>query len=481
MTIRTRLTLWYCALLTTVIIVFGVSLYKFFDWTWRSQIQENMVFVSEQAFYGIHLDPLTGHISADLPRKPTVPYYSFAVQVILPDGTIYAHDNNTMIPVDAPFDPQFVSARETTWSDITTESDIHALVLTRPVRVDSGQQIGVVQVVSPLTMVDQAIERLVRVMLGVGVVAVALSFVIGSLIAGQALQPIDAISQAAKQITTSDDLSKRIEYSGPRDELGELTETFNTTLERLERLFNAQKRFVADVSHELRTPLTTIQGNLELIQRFGNDPVLAEAAYSESKRMSRLVEDLLMLAQADSGRLPLRETVVDLGSLAVEVYNQAKVLAKEVEIRLGVIEPVRVLGDVDRLKQLMLNLVTNAIKYTPSGGQVTISVMYEEGYAFLRVSDTGMGIPHEDLPHIFDRFYRVDRARARKAGGAGLGLAICRWIAEAHHGRIWAESKIGEGSTFNVQLPSLDAPEVPDALRETRPRISLRRQNTRMV
>lgn len=252
--------------------------------------------------------------------------------------------------------------------------------------------------------------------------------------------------------------------------------TFNTTLERLERLFVAQRRFVADVSHELRTPLTTVQGNLDLIKRFGADAVSLEAIEGEVKRMTRLVGDLLLLAQADSGRLPLVEEPVELGTLGLEVFRQAQVISGEVELKLGKIEAVRVMGDADRLKQLLLNLVTNALKYTPEGGQVTISVTQEGGYAFLRVSDTGIGIPADDLPHIFDRFYRVDKARARKLGGAGLGLSIAKWIAEAHRGRIWAESEIGKGSTFTVQLPSMDTQTPPESLRETRPRLPMLRR-----
>jgi signal transduction histidine kinase len=192
---------------------------------------------------------------------------------------------------------------------------------------------------------------------------------------------------------------------------------------------------------------------------------------SEVKRMTRMVGDLLMLAQADSGRLPLNDTRVELASLVLEVFQQAKVLAKDVEIRLSTLEPVSVRGDPDRLRQLVLNLTTNAIKYTPAGGHVILKVTEEDGYAFIRVQDTGIGIPREDIEHIFDRFYRVDRARSRQLGGAGLGLSIVRWIVEAHRGKIWVESEVNQGSTFIVQLPSLDATFTPEPARETRPRI----------
>jgi signal transduction histidine kinase len=260
------------------------------------------------------------------------------------------------------------------------------------------------------------------------------------------------------------------------DELGQLTTTFNLTLERLERLFVAQRRFVADVSHELRTPLTTIQGNLDLIKRVGPDETSLEAIESEVKRMTRLVGDLLMLAQADSGRLPLHEEPVELGTLALEVYRQAKVLAVDVELKLGAVEAVRVMGDPDRLKQLLLNLVTNALKYTPSGGKVSIAVKQEAGDALMIVADTGTGIPKEDIPYIFDRFYRVDKARARQMGGSGLGLSIAQWIAEVHRGRIRVESELGKGSIFTVQIPSIDVVAPPEPSRDTRPRIPILRR-----
>jgi signal transduction histidine kinase len=192
--------------------------------------------------------------------------------------------------------------------------------------------------------------------------------------------------------------------------------------------------------------------------------------------MTRLVGDLLMLAQADSGRLPLHEEPVELGTLALEVYRQAKVLAVDVELKLGAVEAVRVMGDPDRLKQLLLNLVTNALKYTPSGGKVTITVKQEAGNALMIVADTGTGIPKEDIPYIFDRFYRVDKARARQMGGSGLGLSIAQWIAEVHRGRIRVESELGKGSTFTVQLPSIDVVTPPEPARDTRPRIPILRR-----
>lgn len=473
MTIRTRLTLWYSSLLATVIVVFAISLFSLLSWTWRAQLMENMSGVADQIQSSVSYDSQTGQMNWKMPGSLSVMTMSqMLLQVWQADGQLIGASPDAK-DYTHPFDTTAQDSTIDVWRDMSMPDGTPALVLTKPI-IWRDKIIGSIQLVTSLATINQALVRLVRVMLGVGVIALLLSFIVGSVIAAQALQPIDVISNAARRITAANDLSLRIPYNGPPDELGQLTTTFNATLDRLERLFVAQRRFVADVSHELRTPLTTIQGNLDLIARYGNDPVSLEAVQSEVRRMTRLVGDLLMLAQADSGRLPLIEAPVEVDTLALDVFKQSQVLAKNVSLKLGVVEPVRVMGDVDRLKQLLLNLVTNAIKYTPAGGTVTISVTHEGGYAFVKVSDTGIGIPKEDLPHIFDRFYRVDKARARQMGGAGLGLSIAQWLAEAHKGRIWAESEPGKGSTFTVQIPSLSV--IPDSMRETRPRMSILRR-----
>jgi signal transduction histidine kinase len=229
-------------------------------------------------------------------------------------------------------------------------------------------------------------------------------------------------------------------------------------LARLETLFQAQQRLVADVSHELRTPLTTIQGNLDLLRRGAADDLITRGEAlrtigDQTTRMRRLINDLLLLAQADAG-LKLRLQPVELDTLLLEVYREAQVMAQSqgVSVRLGAEDQALVQGDGDRLRQLLLNLVDNAIKYTSAGGQVTLGLSRSDGWAQVTVSDTGVGIAAEDLPHIFERFYRADRSRGR-SGGSGLGLSIAEWIAQAHGGRIQVTSQVGKGSTFTVWLP----------------------------
>jgi signal transduction histidine kinase len=256
--------------------------------------------------------------------------------------------------------------------------------------------------------------------------------------------------------------------------VGQLAGAFNEMLERLESIFRAQRRFVADVSHELRTPLTTIRGNVDLLRRIGGtDSESLCAIQKETDRMTRLVGDLLLLAQADAGHLPIAREPVLIDAVMAEIAHQTRVL---VENRLQVIldcpqlegdEPLIVRGDADRLKQLLLNLADNAIKYTPDGGQVFLCLSQTDGWVRLTVADTGSGIPPEDLPHIFDRFYRAEKSRWRKPSpseespgvGVGLGLSIAHWIAAAHGGHIEVQSERGKGSAFHVWLPLAE----PDA------------------
>jgi signal transduction histidine kinase len=190
------------------------------------------------------------------------------------------------------------------------------------------------------------------------------------------------------------------------------------------------------------------------MRRMGDtDPESLAAIQVEIERMTRLVGDLLLLARADSGGLPLERKQVELDNMLFEVYRQVRMLEPPAEIELAAVDQITVLGDPDRLKQLFLNLVENAVKYTPPDGSVSLSLSKKEEWAFFEVADTGVGIPPENLPHIFDRFYRVDKSRARAQGGSGLGLSIAKWIAQAHGGTIRVTSQVGEGTTFTVTLP----------------------------
>lgn len=301
-----------------------------------------------------------------------------------------------------------------------------------------------------------AYQRLTYMMLMMGGAALCISYLTLKYLLPRALRPLDQIVDVANQITTADDLSRRIPVSGgdQTDEIGRLTIVLNRLISRLERLFLTQQRLLADVSHELRTPLTAIGGTIDVIRRTGEaDRESLNAIDDETTRMSRLVSDLLTLARAEAGGLPIQRKVLDIDRVFLKAYEQVSMTNKSVPVILEEVEPVKVIGDADRLTQLFLNLMTNAVKYSNVGDRVRVALREIGDAAVITVMDAGIGIPAEDLEHIFDRFYRVNKARTRERGGSGLGLAIAKSIVDAHGGSILAESTVGVGSTFTVTIP----------------------------
>ena len=326
----------------------------------------------------------------------------------------------------------------------------------RSARLTIGRQVvGVVQVGENAESIDRVIELLGVVFLGVGVGTAVLALIAGYWLARSALKPIDDVTGVAREIEASD-LSRRIEASGKPSEVQRLADTFDSMLERLSAAFQQQRNFVMDVSHELRTPLTALRGQLDVMLM---DDRLDEDRRGHLQRMSaevgrliRLTSNLLYLAHAEAGR-DLHRAPVELDAVCLEVYRQAKELRPEVNLRLGHEDQVAVMGDADLLKQLIMNLVDNGLKYTPAGGQVVLSLYRDARQARVKVEDSGAGIPADQLPHIFERFYRGPNSGTRGTGGAGIGLAISRWIARAHGGDILVDSESGRGSVFTVVLP----------------------------
>ncbi len=309
----------------------------------------------------------------------------------------------------------------------------------------------------PLTSIDEAIARFGRVMLACAALASAATFFLGWLLAQHALRPVAALTSGA--IAQSRALSRRMNPVNDHDELGRLSTTLSEILEDQVEAYEAQQRFVAAASHELRAPLTVVLANLELLQhadtRRMNENERKQAvaeAHTEATRMARLVADLLSLARADAG-VPLRREPVELDRVLLDVMGELRHQLRGRRLAVAAFEPVIVRGDPDRLKQLVLILIDNAIKYTESGGRVDVSLRRTDGEVVIDVSDTGVGIAPEHLPHVFERFYRADPARSRNAGGTGLGLPIARWIAEEHDGTVELASTLGKGTTATVRLP----------------------------
>jgi two-component system, OmpR family, sensor kinase len=292
---------------------------------------------------------------------------------------------------------------------------------------------------------------------GVGTVVLAAGLIGGFWFSRRAIKPIEAISAAAAEISLSN-LSRRIDVSGTETELTGLARTLNQMIDRLESAFSQQVRFTADASHELRTPLAVILSHAELaLDKTRPAAELRETIETcrrSALRMKSVVESLLTLARFDSGELQLECRPIDLAKIAGDCAGQIRPLAEKRQITLELdLGSAGLIADSDRLSQVVTNLLTNAIRYNHDGGRVMVSTLSTKSDVVLSIADTGIGIGPEHLPHIFERFYRVDKARSRKDGGIGLGLAICRSIVEAHGGQIDVTSS-GEGGTlFEVHLP----------------------------
>jgi heavy metal sensor kinase len=305
--------------------------------------------------------------------------------------------------------------------------------------------------------IDQALHGLVRTLVIAVPLALAVAAGGGIFLARRALKPVDKIAQTAQEIEEND-LSQRINVN-TKDELGRLAATLNEMIGRLEKAFQRQKQFTSDASHELRAPLAVIEAESSLALQKERPPSdyrqSLETISQESRQMSSLIEQLLTLARADAGKEQWNFTEVNLGRLIANLSADVEVLCQEkgLSCQLGQTHDLVIKGDEARLRELFMNLMDNAIRYTPAPGTVSLSLRHEGQMAVVAIKDTGIGIPAEDIPFIFDRFYRVDKSRSRGEGGTGLGLAICQHIAEAHGGKIEVESQVGAGSTFSVWLP----------------------------
>jgi two-component system OmpR family sensor kinase len=332
---------------------------------------------------------------------------------------------------------------------------------------DAGPQFGAILAGANVRSAELGPEQLLStfaLILPLGLVAALL---MGTWIASHALRAVDQIITEVREITDGRSLHRRLAEPVVKDELGRLAATLNQMMGRLERSFVALRRFTADASHELKTPLTVLRAGVERAITTPNLPqdTLAglEETLQEINRMTELVDALLTLARADEGIAPLHREPVDLRGIVAEVQETGELLAEEAGVTMEVAtpaEPMVVSVDASRIRQLILNLVTNAVKYTPAGGSVRMQLGPANGRVTLSVADTGIGIAPGDLPHIFDRFWRADSARTRtgERPGSGLGLAICKWIAEAHGGQIDVVSRPGRGTTFTVTLPRAGAP-----------------------
>jgi heavy metal sensor kinase len=460
MSLRIRLTANYTLFFALALLILGSGLYLLVRQLLLQGVIDELRVGSTLVLqaYQVNSEVISDPSGIDIVLRPPdlgqVESPELYVQVSRPDGALLARSSNLgeqRLPLTAQDLQRAVSGQEVTPIERIGTARVQSLIV--PLRLES-QIVGVVQVAQSLRQIDRSLDALLWALVGGGLITL-LAAARGSLwLARAALQPIDQVSATAGRILRAEDLHQRVPDATTNDEVGRLIRTINGMLERMERMFSAQQRFTADVAHELRTPLAAMRGNLEILRRGAlNDPqMLAESLQDierETLRLTRMANDLLVLAQADAG-LPLRLGPVQLDEVLIEVYRELRPLAGDSALAIDLRDEIALTGDRDRIKQALLNLVANALQHAPVG-KVTISLRREQNCALLAVQDSGPGIPEQQQALLFDRFFRGDQSRSQ--GGAGLGLSIVKWIAEAHGGQVSVESGPGRGSTFCLKLP----------------------------
>jgi len=454
--IRLRLTLWYVLVLAVILAAFSTGIYL----TLRHNLSENLDNSVEN-----RTDILLDIVRYDEGR-PTLAGLVSPVDPAVGEHFIRVYDDRGTVSFDSTAGTEDVPIirREAVQASLVGRARIGTLEVgdepmrVRTVPITRSQKISGVLEVGLSDDTGETLQSLLLILAVAYPVTLATASIGGVFLAGRALSPIAKITRLARRIS-ADDLNQRLELALPEDEIGQLAHTFNDMIARLEAAFRRQRQFTADASHELRTPLTAVKGQIEVALSRRRDPDVyrdvLQAVNEEVDRLIRLVGSLLTLARADAGEIPVAAEPIDLRDLVSAAVEQVRTAAKERDVAIGLegAGNVRLQADQDLLLQLVLNLLDNALKHTGRGGQVTVGWGADDGLAQLWVRDTGVGIAAEHLGRVFDRFYRVDKARSRSEGGAGLGLSISRWIVEAHGGRISVESSPGQGATFTVALP----------------------------
>jgi two-component system OmpR family sensor kinase len=478
--IRGRLTLWYATALILSLAVFAVVLYlarrsaSYQDLDRRIQSEADLtagILAESYRARGVLVEP-------DTAGRPVLIPEVAAVLEVVPDFLLLTSRDGRLLFASpdaraltfAEFEqltglvarppPGRVPGQHRIFPNGPT---LHYVVRLIP---EAGGQFGALFAGADTRSAELGLQQLVSTIIVAFVIGLVPAVLVGRWLAGRALEPVDRMITEVREISDGRTLHRRLAVPMAKDELGRLAETLNEMMARLERSFAALRRFTADASHELKTPLTVVRAGVERAITRPDVPQETLAALEETlqevNRMTELLDSLLTLARADEGRAELHREPVDLRAIVAEAGETGELLADHagvaIEIRTPP-EPVVLALDKSRVRQLILNLIENAVKYTPRGGNVSVHLDGSDGKVSLTVADSGIGIAPGDLPHIFDRFWRADSARTRTGArpGAGLGLAISKWIAEAHGGAIEVQSRPGRGTTFTVTFPRGDA------------------------
>ena len=467
--IRVRLTFWYAMTLAVILAVSALFSYHYFSHNLRQQVDRQIREIArtvDQSLAATMAGPASGHDCEDL--QTLIHNHNWAAFLVLRDDSLQqVCSSDNVLDMALPFGP--VARQQTRWmhehlETVELEEKRQLRLLSAPL-IESGALVGVVQVGQELGPLQETIEELRLIYLVVGPFAIFWLCLGCWLLAERTIAPIIEVTEAAQGIT-ADNLTRRLPFGNHEDELSQMVACLNQMLDRLEKSFRRIRQFSGDASHELRTPLTILRGETEVALRWAKTTDefrdMLRSNMEEIDRMERIIESLLTLAKSEVGELTLEMKQLSLSDLVQELYLQSRILCEtkniQVEMDLQVAKEIRIRGDELRLRQMFLNLISNAIKYTPEEGELRIALAQDGDCAVVDIIDSGIGIHAEHLAHIFDRFYRVDKARNRMDGGTGLGLAIVKWIAEAHGGGITVTSEVGKGSAFSVRLP-IQGPE----------------------
>ncbi len=457
--IKFRFTIWYLLVLVILLGALSAGVYFYLSRSLYQNLDDSLELRSTQlrSIPAILESIRQGEIQGGEVGEIVILYYYSGGQLM----SVSAWD--VSIPLNDEFINQVINGSGQPSFDTiqTTEGEGLRLLATRinlitPGQIPSDEPAALV-IARSTKQIDQALAGLVRTLIIVVPLTLLLAGVGGIFLARRVLKPVDKIVQTAREIEETD-LGRRIDVY-TKDELGRLAATLNEMIGRLDKAFKRQKQFTSDASHELRTPLAVIEAEstlaLQKERPSGDYRQSLEIVSQEARQMSSIIDQLLTLARADAGKEQWNFTEVDLGKLISNLSTDVNVLCQEkgLSFQLGQTQDLVVKGDEARLRQLFMNLLDNAIRYTPSPGTISVSFRHEGQMAAVAITDTGIGIPAEDILLIFERFYRVDKSRSRAERGSGLGLAICRHIAEVHRGKIEVESLAGKGSTFTVWLP----------------------------
>ena len=460
-----KLTIWYIVILAIIIGLAGIFLYQGFKESLMAELDENLLEIANDAYeFWYRRRGVTWEEAINKAEARFVNHHPFIQMVELADRRNRKIEK--VISGSRVGEEKFLFETDIYYK--ADRADIDDLVylirsheglspypirtLLYPIRGPHIIQVGI-----SLERTTGELRRLLLILLLAGPAVLVLASVGGSVIIRKALKPVASVVKTAEEIS-ADDLSSRIDAGKRKDEIGALVSTFNNMIARLEKSIGKIKEFSGDVSHELRTPLTVIRGEIEVLLRKERSSEeyrkTLSSVLEEASQMEKIIDDLLFLSRLEAVKTAQFSQKVQLDDILLRVYESREPAARKKGIKytLNEIIPAQIQGDQTLIERLIANIIDNAVRYTPPGGEVGISLKKEEHSACLTISDTGIGIPQESLPFIFDRFYVVDKSRSKESGGSGLGLSMVKWIADSHSAHIQIDSEVGRGTIFRVEF-----------------------------